>query len=236
MLRCGPQREGPSLVSVVEAKRVLVSVGWLAHQSEEFQADVLRRCSLMRFAAGDVIYQCGDPLGGLYGLVSGAVVVSLAPPATVPRVFHLGTPGSWIGEGPFLSRQPRRVGMQAAIDTWMMHLPLQAMDQMASKDPLVWRCFVQILLINLDILVKAFYDMHNPDEERRIALALRRIAPVQGITIPLSQSELGLMAHASRKQVNAALQKFESQGWIKKGYRSVTVCDLQALIEFGGAY
>lgn len=221
------------MVNLAEAKRVLVNVGWLARQPDTFQAEVLKHATLMRFAAGDVIYRCGDPLGGVYGLVVGAVVVSLGPPAATPRVFHLGTPGSWIGEGPFLSREPRRVGMQAAVETWMMHLPLEAMDQIASRDPLVWRRFVQILLINLDILVRAFYDMQNPDEERRIALALRRIAPVQDQMIPLSQMDLGLMAHASRKQVNAALHKFETKGWIKKGYRSVVIADLQALIKFG---
>jgi CRP-like cAMP-binding protein len=221
------------VMNLVEAKSVLVNFGWLARQSKAFQDDVLQASSLLRFASGDVIYRCGDPIGGVYGLVAGAVVVSLGPPAVAPRVFHLGTPGSWIGEGPFLSREPRRVGMQAAVETWMMHFPLEAMDYMASKDPLVWRRFVQILLINLDILVRAFCDIQNPNEERRIALALRRIAPVQNQTIPLSQTELGLMAHASRKQVNAALHKFESQGWIKKGYRSVTIEKLQALIQFG---
>jgi CRP-like cAMP-binding protein len=220
------------LVSVAEARKTLLNVGWLARQPEDFQSEVLRRSRLVHFAASDVIYRFGDPLGGVYGLVAGAVIVMTAPPASAPRLFHVGAPGSWIGEGCFLSREPRRVGLQAAVETWMMHLPLDAMDQMAARDPAVMRRFIQILLINLDILVRAFYDLQNPDADRRIALSLRRISPVEGSPIPLSQTELGLVANTSRKQVNAALRRFEEAGWLRKGYRSIAITDLAGLSRF----
>lgn len=86
--------------------------------------------------------------------------------------------------------------------------------------------------INLDILVRAFYDLQIPDEDRRLAAALRRISPVEDRPIPLSQTELGLVSNVSRKQVNAALKKFEIAGWISKGYRTITIADLQALSQF----
>jgi CRP-like cAMP-binding protein len=89
-----------------------------------------------------------------------------------------------------------------------------------------------ILLINLDILVHAFYDLHKPDPFRRVAAALRRISRVDGMQIPLSQTELGLISNTSRKQVNAALQRFEAHGWLKKGYRSITVTSLSDLSQF----
>jgi CRP-like cAMP-binding protein len=220
------------LVSLAKARSVLTSVGWLSKQPEAFQAEVLRRTELIHFAPGDVIYRLGDTLGGVYGLVEGAVAVTTSPPVAVPRLFHVGAPGSWIGEGCFLSREPRRVGMQAAVDTWMMHLPLEAMDQMEKHDPSVVRRFNKILLINLDILVRAFYDLHKPDPFCRVASALRRISLVDGTQIPLSQTELGLISNTSRKQVNAALQKFEAAGWLKKGYRSITITSLGDLSQF----
>lgn len=220
------------MVRVAEARKTLLNVGWLARQPEAFQSEVLRRSRLVHFATGDVIYRFGDALGGVYGLVAGAVIVLTAPPASTPRLFHVGAPGSWIGEGCFLSREPRRVGLQAAVETWMMHLPLDAMDQMAANDPMAMRRFTQMLLINLDILVRAFYDLQNPDADRRIALSLRRISPIEGSPIPLSQTELGLVSNTSRKQVNAAMRKFEEAGWLKKGYRSITLTDLAGLSQF----
>lgn len=125
----------------------------------------------MHFLPGDVIYRVGDPVGGVYGIASGAVSVTTSPAAATPRLFHVGIPGDWIGEGCFLVREPRRVGMQAAVETWAMHLPLEAMDHIASRDPLAVRRFTKILMNNLDTLVRSFYDLHNPDENFRIAAA-----------------------------------------------------------------
>lgn len=220
------------MVSLTNAKALLTGVGWLSRQPEAFQADLLRRAELVQFAAGETIYRLGDPLGGVYGLVEGTVVVSMAPPDAAPRLFHVGTPGSWIGEGCFLSREPRRVGLQAIAETWLMHLPLEAMDEMAKRDPASMRQFVQILLINLDILVRAYYDLLNPDPDRRIALSLRRVSPVENIPIPLSQTELGLVSNTSRKQVNVALQRFAEAGFLKKRYRSISITDLARLGRF----
>lgn len=220
------------MVTPAKAREVLSNVGWLSQQPREFQAEVFRRSSLQRFAGGDVIYRVGDPLGGVYGIVTGAAVVTMAPGTTIPRLFHVGMPGSWIGEGSFLTREPRRVGMQAAVETWAMHLPLEAMDQIASRDPLATRRFIKMLMTNVDILNRAFYELSNPDEHRRVAAALLRVAPLDGTPIPLSQAELGTMSNTSRKQVNAALRRFTAAGWLAKGYRTITVLDDRQLRRF----
>lgn len=188
----------------------------------------------MRFAPGDVVYRHGDPLGGIYGLVAGVVTATTAPPVATPRLLHVGRPGFWVGEGCFLSREPRRVGVQAVEESWMIHLPLEALDQMERTDPIIVRRVVQILMMNLDILVAAFYELHNPDEHRRVAAALRRITVTENTPIPLSQTELGMMSNTSRKQVNAALKSFADAGWLTRGYRSITIKDLEGLQRFSG--
>jgi len=220
------------LVGPSRARDILSSIGWLSRQPEAFQDEVYRRSVPVRFAAGDVIYRVNDPLGGMYGIVGGAVVVSIGPANAAPRIMHVLTSGSWIGEGPFLSREPRRVGLRATLDTSAIYLPLDAMDQMAARDPLVLRNFVQVLLGNLDYLMRSSYDLQDPDEHRRIARALRRIMTLENTPIPLSQSALGMLSNASRKTVNAALQRFEKAGWVKRGYRSVTITDMKRLMQY----
>lgn len=220
------------MVTVARAREILSSGGWLSQQPPDFREEILRRCILQRFAAGDVLFRVGDDLGGIYGIATGAVVVMSAPGAAIPRLFHVGMPGSWIGEGPFLTREPRRVGMQAAVETWAMHLPLEAMDQIAGHDLVATRRFIKILMSNLDILNRAFYEMHHPDEHRRVAAALLRIAPPDQTPIPLSQADLGTMSNTSRKQVNAALQRFSTAGWLAKGYRTITVLQPGRLRQF----
>jgi hypothetical protein len=41
-----------------------------------------------------------------------------------------------------------------------------------------------------------------------------------------------MLSNASRKTVNAALQRFEKSGWVKRGYRSVTITHMKRLTRF----
>lgn len=216
-------------ISKADADKVLSDSGWLARQPEPFREDVLRRSNLQKHAAGSVIYHAGDPQGGIYGLVTGTVSFRAAPTVDTPRLIHLGEPGNWTGEAGFLTRQPRRLTLSAITDVWLAHLPLDAMDQMAARDPEAIRHFAQIMIGTLDTLVRVVSDLQKPDASRRIASVLVRMGWADRKTIPLSQAELGGMANASRKQVNAALQKFAAAGWVSNSYRAVTLEDVRAL-------
>ena len=218
---------GPS-----RARDILSSIGWLSMQPEDFQGEVFRRAVPVKFRAGDVIYRIGDAPGGVYGFVSGAVTASVAPPNALPRLLHVLTPGGWTGEASFLSRQPRRIGLQAAIETSAVYLPLDQMDQMAGRDPMATRRFTQIMMMNLDLVLRAFYDLQEPHEHRRIARALRRVAALENTPVPLAQAALGMLANASRKTVNLALRRFTERGWVKAAYRSVIITDLKGLSRY----
>ena len=85
---------------------------------------------------------------------------------------------------------------------------------------------------NLDTLVRAFHELHNPDEHFRIASALERITSERDIMVPLSQSDIGAISHTSRKQVSIALKHFEAAGWLKRGYRSIVIIDRARLQHF----
>jgi CRP-like cAMP-binding protein len=220
------------LVGPSRARDILSSIGWLARQPAAFQDEVFRRSVPVQYAAGDVVYRLGDKPGGIYGIVSGAAIASMAPPRALPHILHVLTPGGWIGEGPYLAREARRIELRAALDTKAVYLPLGAMDHMTARDPLVLRNFVQILMMNVDIVMRASYDLQDPDEHRRIARALRRIMALENTPIPLAQAALGILANASRKTVNAALQRFQKSGWVRCGYRSVTITNMKRLTQF----
>ena len=220
------------MATLADAKEVLGRTGWLSQQPETFQAEIWRRAMLERFMPDDVVFRVGDPIGGIYGIVSGAVTVTTSPVTAAPRLFHVSVPGDWIGEGPFLVQEPRRVGMQAAIETWVIHLPISAMEEIASHDPLAVRRFTKLLMINLDTLVKAFYDLHSPDELFRIASTLERITSHRDNIVPLSQSDIGTISNTSRKQVNIALKQFEAEGWLKRGYRTMVIINRPGLTRF----
>ncbi|MGH2257752.1 helix-turn-helix domain-containing protein, partial [Enterococcus faecalis] len=47
--------------------------------------------------------------------------------------------------------------------------------------------------------------------------------------LPLTQTEIGAMARASRRQVNAALKRFAENRWLETSYRSITILNAEEL-------
>lgn len=210
-------------MKLASARQILSERGWLSVQDESFRARILQRGILIHLEPGDTLYRVGDPPGGLYGLAQGAVSASISPFGAAPRPAHVWGQGHWMGEGCFLSRGPRRVGVQALVESWALHVPLDALDFIERDDPTIVRRVSQILLVNLDMLIRAWHEHQLPDHEGRIAASLCRLVSPGTATIPLSQTDLGAIARASRKQVNAALKRFEAEGWVSTGYRSITI-------------
>ncbi|WP_420845004.1 Crp/Fnr family transcriptional regulator [Ensifer adhaerens] len=205
---------------------------WLANMTGPFQTELLRHAHLQRFAPDQIIYRYGDPVGGMYGLVAGSLTINSAPPDAASRLIHLGMPGAWTGEGPFLTGQPRRVELRALGGAWMMHVPLDALEQMAARDPGVSRAIALNTVFTVDVLLRIIHDLQKRDVGRRIASVLQRASWLGDVPIPLSQTDLGIMANASRQQVNMAMQSFVAAGWVNYTYRSVTVTNPQALRRF----
>ena len=131
-----------------------------------------------------------------------------------------------------MTGQPRRAEMHALGEAWLMHLPLQAMEQIVADDPRAARIFCSIAVLTVDVLIRIVHDLQKRDASRRIASVLHRAAWIGDVPIPLSQSEIGTMANASRRQVSAAMNRFAEAGWIAHTYRSVTVAQPQALRDY----
>ena len=104
------------MLTVEAARKIAIDHGWLSQTPPSFQRMVLNRCRLQRFESEQSIYMAGDPPGGMYGLVSGGVGISIAPGEQGPYFAHLGRPGTWFGEASAILRQPRRVGLTATRD------------------------------------------------------------------------------------------------------------------------
>lgn len=219
-------------VSRSEAERIMSGTGWLPLVPGPLRAEVLRACRLQHVAAGESIFRLGDPPGGIYGLVSGTVSVSIAPEGAAPRLLLLGVPGRWTGEGAFLTRVPRRGDLRAVVDSTLLHLPLDRMDQIAARDPRLTQAVAQILMMSVEVLLQVIHDLQKPDAARRIASVLQRTTWIGEESIPITQSDLATMANTSRRQALNALKHFSAEGWVTTSYRSVTVIDVEALREF----
>lgn len=143
------------------AERLICERGWLSHMPEPFRIRLLQNALLLKFEAGQVIFRRGEPAGGIYGLVTGTVIVNSAPPDSAPRLIHIARPGGWTGEDSFMTGQPRRIELVTQSDTWVMHVPLKTMEQMVALNPNDIRAFGTISILASDSLLRIVHDLQK---------------------------------------------------------------------------
>ena len=205
--------------------------GWLRDTPEPFRRAVLERCRLQQFAAGKPVYSIGDEPGGLYGVVTGALGVSVSPGELGPYIAHLAIPGAWFGEISAFTRQPRRVGLIATRDSELLHLPLSAVDEIVRQDPGAWRFFGFITISHLEVAMGGSDDLMIRDHLKRfVAVLLRlgncRYASVRGgspVEVDISHEEIANMANVARTTAGAILRKLAAEGHLALSYRRIDI-------------
>jgi CRP/FNR family cyclic AMP-dependent transcriptional regulator len=218
------------------ARKIAVSQGWLSLTPPPFHNAVLQRCRLQSCKAGQTLYRVGDPPGGMYGLISGGLGVTVAPGERGPYFGHLARPGTWFGEAAAMTRQPRRVGLTATRDAELLHLPLSKIDEIVGEDPSAWRMFALVTLGHLDMAIGACDDLMMRDHVKRCVAVLLRLggcrhisAPAALIDIDLSQDDIATLANVARTTAGTVLRSLEKAGQIEQSYRRIRILAPDAL-------
>jgi CRP/FNR family cyclic AMP-dependent transcriptional regulator len=225
------------MVSREAACEIVRNKGWLRHTPASFQRAVLDRCRLEQFAAGEPVYSVGDDPGGMYGVVTGALGISVAPGDDGPYVAHLAMTGFWFGEAAAFTRQPRRVGLTATRDAELLHLPLHAIDEIVGRDPAAWRQFGLITIAQLDAAIGATDDLMIRDHVKRFVAVLLRFAncryvsPRDGlpIEVDISHEDLAHKSNVARTTAGAILRTLEAKGVLALSYRCIQILKPVAL-------
>ena len=162
------------MLNLDAACEVVRRKGWLRQTPAAFQCAVLDRCLLEKFKPGIPVYTVGDEPGGMYGIVAGALGVSVATAKQGVYTAHFALPGSWFGETAAFTRQPRRVGLTATRDSQLLHLPLRSIDEIVKLDPAAWRFFGLLTINHLDLAMGGSDDLMIRDHAKRFVAVLLR--------------------------------------------------------------
>jgi CRP/FNR family cyclic AMP-dependent transcriptional regulator len=222
-----------------KAKEILSANGWLSRLPDAARTQILARTVLKKFSKGDVIYQLADPPGGMYGLVSGSVRVSIAPHLGGPYLAHYGRPGFWFGEAAVITGEPRRVGVVAHSELAVLHLSLPEITALIEADPLFWRHLAVTAVLSLDLAFRAYDDMKIRDPLVRVASILLRLAgyhssPVvvdERSRIEINQTDLAEIAGLSRNVVSRVLSRLSRDGLVCPGYGYIDLPDPKRLAD-----
>lgn len=227
---------------VTEAHEIVRRAGWLSLTPPPFQRIVLDRCQLQTFTAGAAIYSLGDPPGGMFGLVSGGLGITIAPNEIGPYFAHFARPGTWFGEAAAITGQPRRIGLMATRETELLHLPLHAIHEIVGQDPSAWRLFALVTIGHLDVAIGACDDLMIRDHKSRFIAVLLRLAGCRltgpngatPVEVDVSQEDLAVLANIARTTAGALLRQLEAAGHVELSYRRIRVLSPVALKEMLG--
>jgi CRP/FNR family transcriptional regulator, cyclic AMP receptor protein len=206
--------------------------GWLDRQPAALRQAILDHTHCRRLPGGATLHLAGDPPGGIYGVIEGALSLSFPDPRSEMHLADILLPGDWAGCCSLLDQKPQRFSVEALADTTLRVLCPTAMSRIAGRLPDSTRLFLDLAADALRVAEQALVDFFIPCPRRRIAAALVRCACGRAVTLPLSQAQLAALTNVSRKLVNSTLQSFRRAGWIEPGYASVTVLDIVGLAAF----
>jgi CRP-like cAMP-binding protein len=225
------------MLALETARKIVISNGWLSQTPPEFQGAVLDRCRQQSFETGQTIYMVGDPPGGMFGLVSGGLGISIAPGEHGPYFAHLGRPGTWFGEAAAILRQPRRVGLTATRNAELLYLPIEKIDEIIARDANAWRMFALVTLGHLEMAIGACDDLMLRDHVKRCIATVLRLGGCRNasppnrsrIEIDVRQDEIAKLANVARATAGTVLRELETEGLTENSYRRIRILAPDAL-------
>jgi CRP/FNR family cyclic AMP-dependent transcriptional regulator len=213
----------------------LLRSGWLAERNQEFQASLRSIARVVDVAAGQYLYHVNDESNGIFGLVHGALDV------TIPRVdgedflIHRAEPGFWIGDLALFARQPRLVSVRSAKQSCLAHLPQDDLEALVRSDPATMVEFYDLSHRNMALALQLLGNVTVTGATERVALRLiimheARLA-AGGDWIEIHQKYLSELVALSLQSIRRALTELEQSGLIETGYGRIRVVDARALAD-----
>lgn len=212
------------------ALAVMTEHGWLSRRPMLFREEVVRRSRLQHFDTGTSLYNVGDEYAtGMFGLVSGQLLIRLPPADTIGSV---AVPGTWMGEATAFRREQRWVSLTAGVPSWVLHLEQRDFEEMI-RDAENCRHFAINTCEALSEAVMVVSNLIQPDSEVRVAQRLLTFMGLFGETrqkaLAVSQADLGVMCGLSRQTVSKVLTGLVAHGVIAVHYRRIDIIDVAAL-------
>ncbi|WP_377640941.1 Crp/Fnr family transcriptional regulator [Oryzobacter terrae] len=210
--------------------------GLLAALPEASRRAVLAASVRRRYARGEVVFHEGDLAETVHLVAEGRAAVRRGTPAGDTVILAVVGPGELVGEMAMLSSEARRTTTVVALEpTVTMTIAFGELDRLRRDDAAVDRFLLELLAHRVrrlsDHLLEA---LHVPVEHRVVrrldALCRAYDGGTHGPTLlPLTQSEIGELAGASRPVTNRVLRRLEDDGVVELRRGAVAVLDRAAL-------
>ncbi len=203
------------------------------HELEKLEALTQRR----RYPAGTAVFFQDDPSDSLYIVLSGSAKVFQTSEDGQDRILRILRSGDAFGELAMIEGRPRSASVQALDDSEMLVLARKDFAAFAGQQPdVLWKLLSalaeQLRRLNEDVLDLSFRDVPY-----RVLRMLSQLVERHGeagpdgwrIAMPLSPRELASMVGSNSETVSRLLDRYESEGLVRRSGADWSVPDPKAL-------
>ncbi len=216
--------------------RVFEHNRWLARQNPAMRERLFDLAQISSVEAGHWLYDAGDEARGLYGLLEGSVRLLAWLERGEYRLVNIAGKGEIFGYAGSSVGGRRQLTAVAREPSQLLYLPEHGLATLAREFPPFWQAFAEFAAGQLQGAVHALVEALNLPPTALIASRLvhfaglpHAVASREGVSIGLSQQEIGEITGLSRKTVNQVLRAMEDDGYVKTSYRRILVCNAAAL-------
>jgi CRP/FNR family cyclic AMP-dependent transcriptional regulator len=199
--------------------------------------ELLKRALIKRIAAGEVVFRKDDPGDGLYGVLTGSVLIVVESPEGKELVLNKHDAGELFGEVALLDGEGRSAGAIAHEASELLFLGRDKFLAFLRPRPETMIRIIALLCARLRRATNLFEDSTFLNVPARLAKQV--VALIEGHrpredsrsapTLSISQKELAQMLGVSREFVSKQLAIWREAGIIELGRRRLTVCNERAL-------
>jgi CRP-like cAMP-binding protein len=234
-----------------EVQQRLAGFGWFAELDRHLAEAVLDAGRQLALARGaPVFHPQGDP-GGIFGVISGGVVISTVGRDGLSVAGHIMRRGAWFGSGAVLFRLNRTLLAEANEPSLLLHVPLAQIEGIRAAFPGADLAFRLLAAYGETAILNVVADLLISGAEQRLASVLLRVAGVDQPVldpaqrdatrvdpfadpsgVPLTQAMLADLANASRQTVARFVDRATGEGWIAWTYGRVRILDRHGLSAF----
>ena len=184
------------------------------------------------YHAGQMIYLQDTTPTEFYYLQRGRVRSFLSSPAGGERELTIHQSGDLMGEASFFDQCSRVSSAMALEDSLVIAVDRPRLMTVFSKHPDLAVSMCEYLAHTVRLLSGHVDDItFRPAHQRIARWLLSKAEEVVSTPIPCTHEEIGLAVGASRVTVSRILSAFSKAGWIKTGYGTIQILDLEALIQ-----
>ncbi len=221
---------------------ILRSGRWFHDLPQALSEQLTGLARIQQLTAGEALYLCGDPPGGLYAVLRGTLSISGIGGESQARgsLLTLLEPPAWLGEISLFDGGPRSHDVHATEASCVLHIPQAPLLQWLDQHPEHWRSLALLLTYKLRLALLTLEEQSLLAAPQRLARRLVTMAEDYGLrldttqsrrTLNLSQEQLARMLALSRQTTNQILQDLQQRELIRLYRGKLEILDLARLRE-----